>query len=66
MAGRVTTGPSGNVDAGRTDVTDPDALRQELIRIAEDADADDYETMEGRISSLLSDTRRALPDGGDA
>lgn len=53
--------PSGNVDAKRTDVTDPDALRQELIRLTEDVDAGDLDTAENRILALLSDVRRAKP-----
>jgi len=58
-----TSGPSEiGAEATRTDVTDPDALRRELIRVAEDGDADDLETMEDRLSALLSDTRRAIAD----
>lgn len=55
-----TAGPSDiGAEASRTDVTAAGELREELIRIAEDADADDYDTMEDRVSALLSDTRRA-------
>jgi len=52
-------------DAGlRTDVTDPDALREELIRLCEDLDEarddpDAYDSAENRITQLLSDVRRA-------
>jgi len=63
-----TSGPSDiGAEAKRTDVTDAGELREELLRIAEDGDADDYEMMEKRLSGLLSDTRRAIADqsGGD-
>lgn len=52
---------STNVEAkrGRTNVENPDDLRGELIRIAEDGDAGDLDTMEDRVSALLSDVRRA-------
>lgn len=57
---RTTSGPSDiGAEASRTDVSDPGELREELIRIAEDADAGDLDTMEDRLSALLSDTRRA-------
>ena len=58
-----TSGPSDiGAEASRTDVTEPSELREELIRIAEDGDANDYDTMEDRVSALLSDTRRAIAD----
>lgn len=66
MSGQTTTGPAGTTQSPRTDVTDADALREELIRLVEDADADDYERAEQRVTQLLSDFRRAMADdGGD-
>lgn len=60
MSNSTVSGPSDiGAEATRTDPTDPDELRNELIRIAEDADAGDFETMEDRVSALLSDVRRA-------
>ncbi|MGB9966093.1 hypothetical protein [Halobacterium hubeiense] len=50
----------------RTDVTDPDALREELIRLAEDCDEGDLETAEDRTTNLLSDIRYAIQHGGGA
>lgn len=57
----------------RTDVTDADGFREELIRLAEDRDAGDWDMVEDRASQLLSDIRRTRPyeddddddDGGE-
>jgi hypothetical protein len=71
MSQSTRTGPSPSDEQSpspRTDVTDPDDLRCELIRIAEDADAGDLQTAEGRVTTLLSDFRRAIrrqKRGGD-
>lgn len=55
------------VESGpRTDVSDEDELRAEFLRAIEDCDADDYETLEGRLQALLSDVRRHRHTGGDA
>lgn len=63
---RTTRGPSEiPADASRTDVTDADEFRQELIRLAEDRDANDWEMLEDRASQLLSDIRRTRPDEDD-
>lgn len=60
-------------NGARTDVTDADGFREELIRLAEDRDAEAWGTLEDRASQLLSDIRRTRPitdsdaedDGGD-
>ena len=69
--------PSDVVEDGpRTDVTDVDELREELLALVEDAEAaSDGDTEasrygEGRIQQLLSDWRREMPawrntGGGD-
>lgn len=66
MSSETVSGPSGiGPEAGRTDVTDPDASREELIRLAEDLDAEDWETAEARTTALLSDVRRAKAGGSE-
>lgn len=63
---RTQDSPEGHVDAGRTDMTDPDEYRQELIRLAEDLDAGALDTAEQRTCGLLSDIRRTIAQqGGD-
>jgi hypothetical protein len=70
MSQSTRTGPSPSDEQSpspKTDVTDADDLRCELIRIAEDADAGDLQTGEERVSRLISDFRRAIQtqQGGD-
>jgi hypothetical protein len=66
MTGQTITGPAENTQSPRTDVTDASELREELICLVEDADADDYERAEQRVTQLLSDFRLAMADtGGD-
>jgi len=71
MSSETTRGPEDiGVAALDVDVTDPDEFREELIRLAEDGDAKDYETMEDRLTGLLSDVRKQIATecrvGGDA
>lgn len=66
MSGRTITGPSDTAQSPRTDVTEPSELREELIRLVEDCDANDYQRGEKRVTQLLSDFRRAVAEhGGD-
>ena len=66
MSGRTQTGPSPSdvvEDGPRTDVTDIDELREEFLAGIEDAEAGDFQTLEGRLQHLLSDTRRHRQHG---
>jgi hypothetical protein len=62
MSGQTITGPSSTSQSPRTDVTDASELREELICLVEDADANDLERAEQRVTQLLSDFRRAIAD----
>jgi hypothetical protein len=68
MMGDTTSGPSDiGAEALDIDVTDNDELREHLLRVAEDGEANDYETMADRLTALLSGARaaKAQTRGGD-
>lgn len=51
--------PGGHIDAMTVDVTDADDLRSALLRVIDDCEANDLDTMETRVVGLLSDVRAA-------